>query len=457
MPSSCPTDDLSILARHLDRTGGRYALYPPPRAFRSDFGDADFVAAVRLSNGDPIPRPLSLHFEVPAAYKSCFCCECGSGFARDTIRATAYLQRLVREIGLVGSLFDRDRDVVQVSLAPGTTRLLDPAQVEELLDSLSRHFHVPGGGGRDFALTIEASENWLDELRALNRLGFNRVGFGLGHHAGRDVPAPAAEIEQRVGECRDAGFSSVRVDLPYGAAHQDQAGFLATLQQVLRATPDRIGLRDCAHVSETSPLHPNRPGHADIRAGMLLAAADILAGHGYLHVGMDVFAREGDALVLAQRHGRLHRNALGYSTHGETDLVGFGVGAINQIGGCHAQSNLRLRGWEAAIDSGRRAIDQGLILSADDEVRWEVIRQVLCDGRICVGAVEDRHHIDFTSYFARELQELRPLFEDGLMAWDDGNIVLGRLGQLVARVITGGFDGYFHDNTQALVPLRAQG
>lgn len=463
MRSNTPRHAPSILARHLDRAGGRYALYPPPRAFRPDFDDTRFIEAVRLSNGDPIPRPLSLHFEIPPAYKSCFCLECGSGLPRDRVRSASYVQRLVREITLVGGLFDRDRDVVQVSLAPGTTRLLDTAQIEELLDSLSRHFHVPAGGGRDFALTVEPGTR-REELRELNLLGFNRIGFGIGlggggNRTGRgpsDVDAHDT-VAELVCACRDAGFSNVRVDLPYGAANQDQEAFLAILDSVLRAAPDRIGLRDCAHVSETSPMYRDRPSDATARATMLLAAVEAVAAEGYLHVGMDVFARAHDSLVLAQRRGQLHRDALGFGIHGETDLVGFGVGAISQIGGCHAQATLHLRDWEALIDAGRRAVAHGSVLSAEDEVRWDVIRQVLCAGRVCVAAIEERHRIRFEDYFKRELRRMEPLFQDGLMAWEQGDIVLDRLGRLAARVIAGGFDGYPQDTSVVPMPIRAQG
>lgn len=461
MRSNTPRHASSILARHLDRAGGRYALYPPPRAFRPDFDDTRFVEAVRLSNGDPIPRPLSLHFEVPAAYKSCFCLECGLGLARDRLRSASYVQRLVREISLVGGLFDRDRDVVQVSLAPGTTRLLDTSQIEELLDSLSRHFHVPAGGGRDFALTIDPGTR-REELRELNLLGFNRIGFGIGGHGDYDNRSrpdidTGNKVASLVCECRDAGFSNVRIDLPYGAANQDQGTFLAILDGVMRAAPDRIGLRDCAHVSETSPLYRDRPSDATSRATMLLAAAEALAAEGYLHVGMDVFARSHDSLVLAQRRGQLHRDALGFGIHGETDLVGFGVGAISQIGGCHAQATLRLRDWEALIDTGRRAVAHGSVLSDEDEVRWDVIRQVLCAGRVSVAAIEDRHRIKFAVYFKRELRRMEPLFQDGLMAWEQGDIVLDRLGRLAARVIAGGFDGYPQAPSVVPMPIRAQG
>src|SRR5690606_23253402 len=154
--STSPTNALDRLARNLELGGGRYALYPPPRAFRG-FADARFVAAIHASNGDPIPAQLALHFDIPAAYRSSFCRADAPLRAQDRDRAEAYRDRLIREVGLVGSLFDRDRDVVQVSLAPGMTRWMSPPQVAELLESLGRHFHVKRSG-IDLAMTLDLDQ-----------------------------------------------------------------------------------------------------------------------------------------------------------------------------------------------------------------------------------------------------------------------------------------------------------
>ncbi|WP_228306089.1 hypothetical protein, partial [Klebsiella michiganensis] len=41
------------------------------------------------------------------------------------------------------------------------------------------------------------------------------------------------------------------------------------------------------------------------------------------------FARPDDELAIAQREGILHRNFQGYTTQGDTDLLGMGVSAIS--------------------------------------------------------------------------------------------------------------------------------
>lgn len=461
MPSSpllVPTDPVAALASLLERSAGRFALYPPPREFRL-FGDAEFVEAVRLSNGDPIPARLSLHFDLPPAYRARFCGEPAPRGADDSARASAYLERLIREIGLIGALFDRDRDVVQVSLAPGMARWFEPAQVAELLDCLGRHFHIPPRHATDVAMTIEPGHADRRTLAAWADAGFNRVGYGVGSRYGGLVATDtglASELQAVVEHSRDAGFSNVRLELPYGVPGQEVAAFVAMVEAAVRACPDRIGLRDSAQPGEQSTPGPGHPDALQ-RARMLLAAADLLEAAGYLHVGLDVFAHATDALVHAQRHQQLHRDAMGYGPHGDTDLVGFGVGAISQIGGCHACNHLQLRDWEASIDRGAHAVHQGLQLDDDDRVRADVLQDLLCQGRIDVPGLEERHGIDFRIYFAEPLDALAPLFDAELLGWRDGGILLGRIARLAARAVAAAFDSPSASAYASAIPMRAPG
>jgi oxygen-independent coproporphyrinogen-3 oxidase len=56
--------DPDLIARY-DISGPRYTSYPAAPQFHARFGEADLCAIARASNGDPIPRPLSLYVHVP--------------------------------------------------------------------------------------------------------------------------------------------------------------------------------------------------------------------------------------------------------------------------------------------------------------------------------------------------------------------------------------------------------
>src|SRR5690606_146235 len=96
------------LLRRYDRPGPRYTSYPTAPQFSNAFGEAQLREAAAASNGDPIPRRLSLYVHVPFCVSPCFYCGCNRIITRDKSRAETYLARLYREIDMTAALFDRD-------------------------------------------------------------------------------------------------------------------------------------------------------------------------------------------------------------------------------------------------------------------------------------------------------------------------------------------------------------
>src|SRR5678816_4068606 len=95
---------------------------------------------------------------------------------------------------------------------------------------------------------------------------------------------------------------------------------------------------------------------------------------GYVHIGMDHFAKPGDELAVAQRLGRLTRDFQGYSSGGECDLIGLGVSAIGKVGPTYVQNVKALDQYYAALDAGRLPVLRGLVLTPDDLIRRAVIQ-----------------------------------------------------------------------------------
>jgi oxygen-independent coproporphyrinogen-3 oxidase len=167
---------------------------------------------------------------------------------------------------------------------------------------------------------------------------------------------------------------------------------------------------------------------------------------------MDHFALPGDELARAQEHGGLHRNFMGYTTHADTDLVGFGVSAISRVGDSYWQAHREIVGWEAAVDAGHLPLWRGLTLQPDDRIREDVIQQLMCQGAIDVALIETRHRIDFDAYFSDALPRLEALRGDGLIDRVGANWVATDRGRLLLRIIAMCFDAYL--DQPAPVPVR---
>src|SRR5690606_31938305 len=157
---------------------------------------------------------------------------------------------------------------------------------------------------------------------------------------------------------------------------------------------------------------------AQAKMELLHMAIERLQEAGYVYIGMDHFARPEDSLVKAQLEGRLQRNFQGYSTHGECDLVSFGVSAISAFGGSYVQNAKQLDQYQQSIDAGALPFIRGFTLSEDDVLRQFVINQLICHFRLDFADVETQFGLQFSDYFGEELTQLTPMVEDGLIELD---------------------------------------
>ncbi|HVI57439.1 MAG TPA: oxygen-independent coproporphyrinogen III oxidase [Luteimonas sp.] len=447
-----PVFDADLLRRY-DRPGPRYTSYPTAPQFDAGFGEAQLREAALASNGDPIPRRLSLYVHVPFCLSPCFYCGCNRIITRDKSRAATYLTRLYREIGLTAQLFDRDREVIQVHLGGGTPNFLDADQLQELMETLRSQFRFSRASSRDVSIELDPRFVVPADIARMAQTGFNRASFGVQDFD--PVVQQAVNRIQSVEEtravvdaCRDSGFRSVNIDLIYGLPKQNAAGFARTIDTVLDMRPDRLAVYGYAHLPEL--FKPQKqidaadlPSPAE-KLGLLQLAIDRLTAAGYVYIGMDHFALPDDELAQAQARGGLHRNFMGYTTHADSDLVGLGVSAISHVGDSFSQNPRDLPSWQIAIDEGRLPVFRGMRLDEDDLLRADLIQRLMCQGEIPVGALERRYAIVFEDYFADALARLRPLQDDGLVRVEPGRIAVTTQGRLLLRNIAMCFDRYLH-------------
>ena len=443
-----PTFDADLLRRY-DRPGPRYTSYPTAPQFAAGFGETQLREAALASNGDPIPRRLSLYVHVPFCASPCFYCGCNRIITRDTARGEAYLARLYREIALTAPLFDRDREVIQLHFGGGTPNFLSPAQLREVVDTLRSHFHFSDADERDLSIELDPRFVSPADIAELAAAGFNRASFGV-QDFDPEVQVAVNRIQSVeetravVDACRGNGFRSVNIDLIYGLPKQTREGFARTLDIVTGMRPDRVAVYGYAHLPELFKPQKQIVGadlpDAETRLALLQLAIERLTAAGYCYIGMDHFALPDDELALAQARGGLHRNFMGYTTHADSDLVGLGVSAISHVGDSFSQNPRDLPSWQAALDEGRLPVFRGMRLDEDDQLRADLIQQLMCQGEIPMAALERRYGIDFAAYFADALAKLQPLAEDGLVRIEADRITVTSRGRMLLRNIAMCFD-----------------
>jgi oxygen-independent coproporphyrinogen-3 oxidase len=171
---------------------------------------------------------------------------------------------------------------------------------------------------------------------------------------------------------------------------------------------------------------------------------------GYVYVGMDHFALPTDALAIAKRQGRLHRNFQGYSTQPDCDLIGLGVSSIGRIGATYSQNAKTLEEYYDYLDQRLFPVVRGLALSRDDLVRHAVIMSLMCQGEVLFESIELAYLVEFHNYFSSEMDALQKLVEQGLVTLDENGIQVTAMGWFFVRAVAMVFDRYLQtDRTRA--------
>jgi oxygen-independent coproporphyrinogen III oxidase len=439
------------LLRRFDGPGPRYTSYPTADRFIEDF-DADAFARWLRSRGAMPARPLSLYVHIPFCNTICYYCACNKVITRDHGKAVAYLDYLSREIELVAGHLEPRPGVEQLHLGGGTPTYLTSEELRRLMTTITERFELEGGG--EFGVEVDPRTTPPEKVRTLAALGFNRMSAGV-QDFDPDVQRAVNRVQSfemtraTVEAARENGFKSINLDLIYGLPKQTRSTFARTLDQVLELAPDRVALYHYAHLPER--FKPQRRilaadvPSSEEKLHIMMQAIGRLTECGYEYIGMDHFAKASDDLAQAQRQGRLHRNFQGYSTRPDCDLIGLGVSAISKVGPTYSQNARLLDDYYGCLDSGRLPTSRGVLLGADDLIRRAVIMALMCHFEVSKDAIDSTYLTRFDEYFARELEQLKPLEQAGLVESSRERITVTPPGKLLVRAIAMVFDGYLRD------------
>jgi oxygen-independent coproporphyrinogen-3 oxidase len=438
------------LIRKYDSFGPRYTSYPTADRFHAGFTAAHYVDALTARRDEA--RPLSLYVHLPFCNTVCYYCACTKIITANRGRSTKYVRYLGREIELVSSLLEGERGVSQLHWGGGTPTFLAREEMADLIRMLRNAF--PFAADTEASIEIDPRKVDTSTIAFLRELGFNRVSFGIQDFdpaVQRAVNRIQTEEETRsvVVAARENGFVSINTDLIYGLPLQTVPGFAETLDKVIDLSPDRIALYGYAHVphlfkAQRQIVADELPA-AETKLAILATAIEKLTQAGYVYIGMDHFAKPNDELAVALAEGKLHRNFQGYSTRPDCDLIAFGMSAIGKVGPTYVQNVKTLDAYYGALDEGRLPVYRGYALTDDDVLRREIIRRLMCEFRLDVGALEALHGFRFAERFALELTALAPLAADGLVTLSPASIDVTPRGRMLVRIVAMVFDRHLRE------------
>jgi oxygen-independent coproporphyrinogen-3 oxidase len=446
------------LLRRFDAPGPRYTSYPTADRFVEAFGPDELQHALQQRSQGAVAGgtlPLSVYVHIPFCDSVCYYCACNKVITKHHERAAQYLDALDQEIGLVVAQSRAGQHVSQLHFGGGSPTFLSDAELQRVVGSLRQAFHIDDV--TEMSIEVDPRTVTPERLAHCRSLGFNRISFGVQDFDPQVQQAvhrvqPFESVRELMLAARALGFKSINADLIYGLPRQTPQSFARTVQQIGELRPDRIALYAYAHLPQR--FKPQRrivaeelPSAAQ-RVAMLGDAIAGFLGRGYQYIGMDHFALPDDALAVAKRQGRLHRNFQGYSTQPDCDLVGLGVSSIGKVGANYYQNAKTLPEYYDALRQGQLPVQRGIALTRDDVLRRAVIMALMCQGRLEFESIEVAHLINMREYFARELEQLEPMAAAGLIELDAGSVQVTATGWYVVRAVAMVFDRYLQSDRQ---------
>lgn len=432
-----------------DVSGPRYTSYPTADRFVEAFTDESYKQTLEQRRVGGMALPLSIYVHIPFCESLCFYCACNKIITKHHERSAEYLRYLKKEIDLHIRHMGAGQTISQLHLGGGSPTFFSDDELTELMTMIKENFTLEANG--EYSIEIDPRTVNEQRLAHIASLGFNRLSFGVQDFDPEVQKAvhriqPAEQVFALMAAARKLAFDSVNVDLIYGLPKQTSESFRQTLAQVIALKPERIALYAYAHLP--ARFKPQRridsyelPAASD-KIAMLSNALSTFTEAGYVYIGMDHFSLPTDALAIAKRQGRLHRNFQGYSTQPDCDLIGLGVSSIGRIGATYSQNAKTLEEYYDFLNQDRFPIVRGLALSRDDLVRRAVIMALMCQGSLQFESIEIAYLIDFKNYFAAELEALKELEKSGMVMVDDLGIQVTDFGWFFVRAVGMLFDRY---------------
>ena len=429
------------LLRKYGAPGPRYTSYPTV-----PFWDAPPTPDAwleHLGRALDAPAGAAMYVHVPFCHALCTFCGCNMRVARNHALVMPYLSSVLREWETLRQRLGRDRVTLgELYVGGGTPTYLHPEELDTLLGGLLAHASPLAGA----SMTVEADPRVTTRahLEVLARHGVDRISLGV-----QDVDPrvqdivnrvqPIEQVHRVVDDARALGFRSIAVDLIYGLPLQTGDSIGATMDAVLPLQPDRIAFYPYTPVPWIKPTQ-RRFTEADLPEGDAKRALQAtgrarLAAAGYVEIGMDLFARPADDLVVAAAGGRLHRNFMGYSNVPTASLIGLGVSAIGDAGTAFAQNEKNLQIYEERVARGELPLQRGHVLTDEDRVLRRHILRLMTRY-----ATDWREPADRVPFLESVPERLAPLAADGLVTLDTDAVAVLPEGRAFLRHVCAAFD-----------------
>jgi oxygen-independent coproporphyrinogen-3 oxidase len=365
-----------------------------------------------------------LYIHIPFCLSKCAYCDFYS--VRSVSKIPAFLEALLEEMKLYRGRVD---PCDTVYIGGGTPSILTPWQIEVILTGIRENFLLAPHP----EITLETNPADLDgaSLEAMRGMGINRLSIGvqsfdqtilafLGRRHSSDQASAAVKA------ARDAGFTSIGLDLIYGVPGQSMEAWLDTVRRALTFEPEHLSCYQLTVEPETLLGIRYRRGafrlpDEGLQYEFFVKTAAMLEQAGYIQYEVSNFAR---GTAFASRHNQK------YWDH--TPYLGLGPSAHSFLSNQRWWNYRSVDRYIAALRSGNPPIEASEILTME-QLQLEALYLGLRTTKgIHLRNYAARYRCDLLTQKADRLAALQ---DEGLIAIEDGYLHPTRAGLAVADAL----------------------
>jgi oxygen-independent coproporphyrinogen-3 oxidase len=387
---------------------------------------------------NPFVDKFSIYLHIPFCEHRCEFCHYPVGLGATPLRKDQYLDMLAREmdnwLAALGLQRFRARSVL---IAGGTPTSLSPQQFARMHSDFAKRVDL--GPCTQLAYDVHPGDllgpDGAERLRIMRDYGSTRLTIGAqsfdddilrrmnrGHSAD--------DVQRAIDACHDVGYDDVCIEFIFGYPGQTYQSWMATLRRAIASGAEEIQLYRLKVVpygdfdgviNKRRRLQDEEFLPVDLQMSMKQASILALNEAGFEETLTRVFSRNPRQYshYASDQCCKLH------------DQLGFGLSTFSSLRDRFSITPQRFAEYYELVERGVIPINRGLVRSADENQRWNVILP-LKNWKIHKKYFRLRTGCEITDLYPRRIALLR---EHGLLYEDDKIIRLTPRGRFFADEI----------------------
>ena len=367
---------------------------------------------------EPYAEPLGVYVHVPFCASTCDFC----AFSQTAPTADG-VKRFLRGIEEETASVVWPRPVTTVFWGGGTPGLLAPGDIRRLGAIVGARL---GGAPVEWTVEMAPASVTAARLEALKEIGVTRISMGaqsfqpalldgLGRQHTRAMFFSAYE------RMRSADFKSVNIDMMFALPGQDEAAWLADLNEARALAPDHLSTYCLTFEEDTKLWVKLSKGQVKLdvehEARLYETTWAALEASGYAQYEVSNFARPGHACLHNLNTWRMH------------EWIGLGPSAASQHAGVRGGNVADLEQWLAGVARGERLTEDRVMLTPAQLAEDALIFGVRMNAGVDLAALKKRFP---SAPWSRVEEEAGRLVDAGLAESTGDCLRLTARGRLLA-------------------------